>query len=218
MYTQCPECKTPHPITDEEINTSIGMTKCDGCSAMFDAQESLNEGTMPNETDIDEFISYLDSSIPTKTNYQSKWWGLGSGFLLLIFIFQAFFFEAYNLSQNISLRPWLKKTCASTPFCQFPHYKNLAEFNILNSSFKPESDHYLFKIVYINRSIFSQRRPSIKLSLIDFTGHTFATRIFYPEIYSKQATTLLKPNIPEQTALTIATPTNKVGGYRIELI
>jgi predicted Zn finger-like uncharacterized protein len=218
MYTQCPECDTPHPITEEELNTSIGMTKCDICSAMFDPQESLNEGTMPNATETDKFISYLDSSIPAETYYQSKWWGLGAGFLLLTFIFQAFFFEAYNLSQSTSLRPWLKKTCEAIPFCQFPHYKNLTELKILNSSFKPANDHYIFKIAYINRSIFSQRRPSIKLSLIDFTGHTFATRVFYPEIYSNQATTLLKPNTSEQTTLTIATPASKVGGYRIELI
>jgi len=220
MYTQCPECKSPYSVTAEQLRASHGEISCEACSAIFDALELLNEGAIPNDIEINEFPSYLDDSINNSSfpKLQAKHWGLGICFLLLGLTFQIYFFKAYALSQNTTLRPWLEKACNVKTNCQLPPYKNLDELTILNGSFEPVNDHYLFKTAFINQSIFAQQQPSIKLTLLDFTGHSFAERIFHPEHYSKQPLSLLKPDIPVEITISIATPLKKIGGYRFELI
>lgn len=190
---QCPKCHNLYSITAEELENSSGTLTCKVCATAFDAAIHRN-------------------------NKQSKFWGSGVACLLLLAIFQIYYFEAYNLSQNTTLRPWLKKICSTTPACQFPDYKNLDKFSILNGSFEPENNHYIFKTTFINQSPFAQKRPSIKLTLLDFTGRSFAERIFHPENYSKMPNTLLEPYLSDETSLSIAAPSNKIGGYRFKLI
>ncbi len=175
---------------------------------MFDAQESLHEGS---------FISNAETAAINSTR-QPISWRLGTLFLLLILMFQVYHFEAYNLSQNISLRPWLKTICSAIPSCQFPLYRNTAEFKIIKSSFQPANGHFVFNTAFVNRSIFAQEQPSIQLTLIDFSGHVFAKRLFHPKDYSTQPQVLIKPNLSETVTMDIAAPANKVGGFRFELI
>ncbi|NOQ77534.1 MAG: DUF3426 domain-containing protein [Methylococcaceae bacterium] len=181
---------------------------------MYDALELLNEGTIPASIEAATF----SSAVKSNTSKLTRYWGLAAGFLVMLFIFQVYFFEGYNLSQHTTFRPWLKKVCTTTTNCQLPVYKNLDEISILKGSFEPENDHYLFKTAVINQALFAQKRPSIKLTLTDFTGQSFATRIFYPTDYSKQSVKLLEPNLADEITLSIATPSSKVGGYRFELI
>jgi len=220
MYTQCPDCKHPHSITVEELRTSHGMISCEACSTLFDALDLLEEGTIPTDpadtTDFHSVSNNFDSIPPSYQ--QSKYWGLGTSLLLAIFFFQVYFFEAYNLSQNTTLRPWLKNICIKTINCQLPDYENLDEISILKGSFEPKENYYIFKTAFINQSLFAQKRPSIKLTLIDFTGHSFAKRTFYPSDYSTQPSTLLEPDLAAEITLSIATPSRKIGGYRFELI
>jgi predicted Zn finger-like uncharacterized protein len=217
MYTQCPECKQPYSITVAELRTSHGMISCETCSAQYDALDLLNEGTIP--TELNTGISPPSyTNTPETTPPQSRYWGTGASLLLVVLIFQAYYFEAYNLSQNALLRPWLEKACTKKGNCQLPAYKNLSEISILKGSFEPENNHYIFKTVIINQSLFAQKRPSIKLTLIDFSGRSFASRTFYPTDYSSQPITLLEPNLADEISLSIATPSSNLGGYRFELI
>lgn len=217
MYTQCTECKQPYAIEVEELRSSHGMIRCSNCSSMYDALDLLSDGEVPANIDIND--AYLTNiSISASSNLRSKYWGIGTVFLFILLIWQIYVFEAYNLSQNSTLRPWLIKACTKSVNCQLPEYKNLDEITILNGSFEPINNHYIFKIAIINQALFAQQRPSIKLTLIDFSGRPFATRIFYPTDYSKQDITLLKPNLAEKITLSIAAPSTKIGGYRFELI
>ncbi len=215
MYTQCTECKQPNSISVEQLRTSHGMIHCKACSAMYDALNLLNEGEIPTDIDTIDSAYTAPQALSKK---QSNPWGLGTSILFIIFIFQVYYFEAYNLSQNSTLRPWLKKICSESTNCQLPKYRNLDEITILNGSFEPVNNHYIFNTVVINQALFAQQRPSIKLTLIDFTGRSFASRTFYPTDYSKQPTSLLEPNLAEKITLSIAAPSSKIGGYRFELI
>jgi len=218
MYTQCPECKQAHAITVEELRKSHGMIKCETCTAMYDALDLLNEGAIPANIEIPSFTSINNTNTPGFANIQSKSWGIGAGFLVILFIFQVYFFEGYTLSQNTTFRPWLKEVCTTTRNCQLPIYKSIDELSILKGSFEPEKNHYLFKTAVINQALFAQKQPSIKLTLTDFNGLAFATRIFHPTDYSTQPTELLEPNFTDEITLSIATPSSKIGGYRFELI
>jgi predicted Zn finger-like uncharacterized protein len=213
MYTQCPKCKKQHKITIEELRASRGMICCDGCSAMFDALESLNEGQRANAADDNRTIP----AIKLRKKYTPPW-GLGYSICIILFIFQIVFFESYNMTQNADVRPWLEKTCEYFD-CQLPHYKNLDEFTILHGSFEPTANkHYIFKTAFTNQSAFEQTLPSIKLTLLDFSGHAFAKRIFHPQDYSNLVNKLIEPEMSEEIILKIAEPSKKTGGYRFEFI
>jgi len=219
MYTQCPECKKTHAITVDELRTSHGMMNCEACNAMYDALELLNEGDISSANiDTKTTTESHKTDINDVPNQRNSYWGVSTSLLIIILLFQVYFFEAYNLSQNTALRPWIKKVCTQLSNCQLPHYKNLTEISILTGSFEPKNNHYIFKTSFINQSPFAQNRPSIKLTLLDFTGQAFAKRVFHPEDYSEHPLTPLKPELADEITLSIATPSSKIGGYRFELI
>ena len=213
MHTQCPKCKKQHKITVDELRTSRGMICCDGCSTMFDALELLSEGLGANRKNDNKTLPAIK---PRKKH--TSFWGLGYSICIILFIFQIVFFEGYNLTQNAAARPWLEKTCGYFD-CQLPPYKNLDEFTILHGSFEPTANkHYVFKVAFTNQSAFEQTLPSIKLTLLDFTGLVFAKRIFHPEEYSNQVHKLIGPEMSEEISMEIAAPSTKTGGFRFEFI
>ncbi|MCK4843194.1 MAG: zinc-ribbon and DUF3426 domain-containing protein [Methylococcales bacterium] len=194
MFTQCPDCKKKYSVTAKKLRTSQGMLYCKKCNSRFDALFLLKDGI------------------------SSTLWNLGFCCSLITFAFQVYFFEGYNLTQNPTLRPWLEKSCQQLK-CQLPHYKNLTEFTILHGSFEPDgNNNYVFKTAFTNQSAFEQSPPSIKLTLTDFKGHTFAERIFHPKNYLKPDFSLIQPEMSIEMSLDIATPSAKVGGYVFELI
>ncbi len=213
MYTQCPECKKQHKITIDELRDSHGMIGCDECSVMFDALELLSD----RQNAIEGSNILTIPEIKPRKKYPPLW-GLGYSICIIVFMFQIVFFEGYNLTQNANVRPWLEKACGYLD-CQLPHYKNLDEFTILHGSFEPTvNKHYVFKTAFTNQSAFEQTLPSIKLTLLDFSGHAFAKRIFHPQDYSNQAHKLVEPEMSEEIVMEIAAPSTKTGGYLFEFI
>ena len=227
MYTQCPKCKTQRPVSVEELRSSGGMLTCYTCSSTFDALNLLSKGYAPSKkkkqvvSDIqdDEVISEFNVNQGNSLSIlQDIPWGVASGFCLLIFIFQLYFFEGYNLTQNKKLRPWVEKLCAPLG-CQLPVYKNLDEITLLYGSLEPADDEqFIFKMAFTNQSTFTQKKPSLKLILVDYTGTDFAERIFYPDEFPEQESDLIEPDMSSEITLNIASPETKVGGYRFELI
>ena len=227
MYTQCPKCETQRPVSVEELRSSGGMLTCYTCSSTFDALNLLSKGYAPSKkkkqnsavNQDDEAISVFNTkqgnTLPILGNIP---WGVASSFCLLMFIFQFYFFEGYNLTQNKRFRPWVENICAPLG-CQLPTYKNLDEISLLHGSLEPTDDEqYIFKAAFTNQSIFTQKKPSVKLILVDYTGADFAERIFYPDEYPTQESDLMEPDMSSEITLNIASPETKVGGYRFELI
>ena len=209
MRTQCPECKKQRSISVKELRSSRGMIRCDECSSMFDALELLNEGNASNEINTHEALPALKSSSATDKGL----WGAGYSFCIILFIYQVYFFESYNLTQNTQLRPWLNTVCHYIN-CLLPAYKNLNEFTILHGAFEAtEKDTYLFNTAFSNQSAFEQSYPSIKLSLQNFNGQTFAERIFHPQDYAKNHVEFIAPDKLTEITMKIAAPSEKIGGY-----
>ncbi len=227
MYTQCPKCKSQRPISVEDLRSSGGMLTCYTCSSTFDAISLLSKGYAPSKkkkprllvNQNDEGGVGFDESYDSANSKQQKIpWGVASGFCLLIFIFQLYIFESYNLTQHKNLRPWVEKICALLS-CQLPAYKNLDEIALVHGALQPTEDgQFVFKTAFTNQSAFTQKKPSIKLILIDYTGADFARRIFYPEEFLKQESDLIDPDMSTEIILEIASPMTKIGGYRFELI
>jgi len=217
MHTLCPECNQQRQISAEELRSSQGMVRCTGCSTMFDALEFLNakQVTEKSKKVHQNHIAAPTTSILKKL---TPYWGLGYTFCVLLFMFQIYFFEGYNLTQNKTIRPWLEKSCSYFD-CQLPIYKNISEFTILHGSFElSKNEQYIFKTSFTNQADFSQNHPSIKLTLLNFTGHSFAERIFHPQEYLKQPISIIKPEMSAEISIKIAAPAQNIGGYRFEFI
>lgn len=301
MYTQCPECKQKHPLTIDQLRSSLGVLVCDNCSVQFYAleliqgglvrnskkrskrkklgknknnnkifqqesikqeqkikqeeiadQESSSKGFNSPQLDIKktsvanelsqplstflikknieleeetveskeltpeeiEFLDFLEK--PPKQH--SPFWLPGFFLCLVFLIFQVVFFEANSLAQNTTLRPWLDKFCIQLN-CNLPAYKNLAELTVLHGSFElTDKAYYIFKTTFINYSAFAQQYPSIKLTIIDYSGQILAERVFKPNEYSKLATRLIEADMSAEVSMKIAIPSYKMGGYHFELI
>jgi len=227
MYTQCPKCNSQRPVSVEDLRSLGGILTCYTCSSTFDALSLLSKGYAPStkkkqgasvklddEVDL-EFNTNQNDVVPVLQNIP---WGVASSFCLLLFIFQLYFFEGYNLIQNNSLRPWVEKICAPLG-CQLPIYKNLDEITLLHGSLEPTGDEqFIFKTAFTNQSAFTQKIPAIKLILVNYTGADFAERIFYPDEFPKQESDFIEPDMSSEITLNIASPKTKVGGYRFKLI
>ncbi len=219
MYTQCPECHKPHPLTVDELRTSHGMMNCDVCNAVYDALELLSEGSCDQQQDAASAdIALIDQSLKQKVPDKSIYWNSGCILLLTLLLLQIYYFEADKFIQHPQFRALIEKPCAKLPDCRLPAYKNLNELSVINSSFESVNQHYHFKTTIINQAQFAQIKPAIKLSLLNFQGNEFISRIFYPKDYSKHPQALIDPDGSIDINLSIATPDSKIAGYQFELI
>lgn len=214
MITQCPECKKQHPISAVELRSSNAKFYCDQCEQNFDALEFLKDS--PPEEKQSKDLLVTQNEINSKS---SVFWKFGFSACVALIIFQTYYFEAYNLSQNKTLRPWLEKACVRFE-CTLPTYKDLDDFSIIHGSFELTEDkaYYIFKTAFINQSFFKQHHPAIKLTLQNFTGHDFAERIFRPQDYLEQNLNFINPDKSVEISMKIAVPPTEIGGYRFELI
>jgi hypothetical protein len=204
MLTQCSQCKKTYNISIEELQARSSGLFCPNCEEMLGKLKLFN---------TDFFFS-----AEKNPHSHTLFWGLGCLGGGLLFLTQVYLVERDKLSQNPEQRVWLEKICQSLP-CHLPVYKNMDEFEILHGDFQQVDNHYLFQTVLSNQADFQQSYPRIKLSLLDFQGHAFAERVFYPREYLSSHPTALMPAAETiEVNLEIALPTQKVGGYTFELI
>lgn len=215
MLTQCPQCRSSQPISAKKLRKTRGMLRCSECDADYDALELLSD-KRPIKKKPD--LAHIDAKIIKTSRPLPKLWGLGITFCISLFIFQVYYFEANTLAQNPTTRPWLQKITLAFKK-KLKTYKNIDDFTILQGSLEPiDADSYFFKAAIINQAIFPQKHPAIKLTLLDFTGSEFATRIFSANDYLYNPKRLIKPDASTEISLIIATPPQNIGGYHFELI
>ena len=217
MFTQCPECQSIQPLTSAQLRDGRGMLRCSHCSAMFDALERISE------TDVITPSEHLPSRLLPWDNASKSgniFWRTGLVIGLLVLTGQIIYFEGYAFSQNAAIRLGLAKVCQLIK-CHLPDYKNLDEFSLLHGSFSPLPDqNYAFRLVMSNQADFSQPYPNIKLTLLDYSGNSFAQRVFHPLDYLPEGTdaTLMAADATTEINLKIAAPETKIGGSTFDLV
>ena len=200
MLTQCSHCKKTYNISIEELRTSSVLLCCPHCEEMLGRLH----------------IFHLD--VEENTQPHSSLWSAGFLAGMLLFLTQVYWVERDKLSQNSEQRVWLEKTCQYLP-CNLPVYKNLDEFEIMHGDFQLVDNHYVFQTVLSNQADFGQHYPRIKLKLMDFSGYTFAERVFSPREYlGAEPAQLMPASETIEVSLNIVLPAQKVGGYTFELI
>ncbi|MGR9071806.1 MAG: zinc-ribbon and DUF3426 domain-containing protein [Gammaproteobacteria bacterium] len=147
-------------------------------------------------------------------------WDLGFYTAFLLLAVQIYSFERETLSQNPGVRPWLLQTCSFIN-CTLPVYKNKEEMSVIEGSLQPVSEQVLnFSAAFINDAAFPQDYPMIKLTLFRYNGAPLAERIIKPDEYSpgKPYYKKVAPGELISFDLKIVKPSEKIGGYRYELI
>lgn len=216
MYTRCPKCLMQHQVSAMDLRISRGMLRCNTCSAMFDALEFISDNPMPNYA-ADSRQGTLFSSFDSGS-YLNRIWLTGLLLGVLVLATQVVYFEGHAISQNRWIRTWLQKFCQA-PHCRLPDYKNSSEVRIAQNSLKPIKDSagYRFSAIITNQAPFPQPYPAIRLTLLDYTGNTFAERVFSPGEY-RHSTDKLAVNQSAEVTFDIATPSTKIGGYKYQVL
>ncbi|WP_305909352.1 zinc-ribbon and DUF3426 domain-containing protein [Methylomarinum sp. Ch1-1] len=214
MFTQCPECKSQHIVSTEDLRACRGMMKCSNCATMFDALEYISDQPITDERQRQSIQPFSASDEGAKP--RTKLWLFGFLLGLMILLGQFFYFEAYHLSQDPALRPWLLKTC-QTFDCQLPDYKNPNEISIMHGTLEANGEYsYRFKAIIVNQAGFAQAYPDIQLTLLNFTGEPFAERVFSARHYQSSGAPLAVDESAE-IVFDIAAPSHKIGGYTFKL-
>lgn len=207
MRIQCPQCNKAYAFSADDLSHLKNELYCKKCRYQFNRLKLLKE--------VLSYEKKQSSNIRIKSPL--KVWRVATGLLAALFAFQVYFFEWEKLAQNATLRPWLNKICLFA-YCQLPVYKNLNEFSLLHGAFEAVDNHFIFKTALTNQANFPQETPSVKLILINYTGNSFAERVFLPRHYNSLHSDLIEPEASIEIEIEIATPTTPVGGYRFELI
>jgi len=211
------------PLTVAQLRNSRAIVFCEDCSILFDALELLSDTANEPDKEIEAINETpITTALPWEKEYLPPgraYWAFGALLAVLLLAVQIVYFEGAAFIQNPKFRPALEKLCQPLS-CQLPVYKNLNEFTVMQGSFTPLPDgNYAFRVVISNQASFTQDYPHIQLILQDYTGRTFAQRIFRPQEYLSGNTVTAKilPDATIAISLKIAAPKTPVGGYNFEL-
>lgn len=224
MYTQCPNCQTPQPITINQLRDNRGLSYCGHCNHYFNALQRLSKHRpIPPRTANTEAsapVSAAEEPLPWEmkpTVKQRPQWLLGVIAASLLLLGQGIYFEGYPLIQNRHARPVMRKLC-QVLHCRLPAYQNAEEMMVLQSSLDRLPDrNYILAAVIVNRAWFTQPAPNITLSLLNFNSQAIGRRTFQPHEYAPTAATDIAPDTALALRLTLAAPQTPIGGFHIEI-
>lgn len=216
MYSRCVQCGHDLHLNASDLRKTRGMVRCPNCNALFDALITISDQPInaPPNPAPEATTAFLQTPKPRR---QRRFWLASTTLALVLLLTQAIYFEGYTLTQQPELRPWLASSCHFLG-CQLPEYKNIDEISILTNKLESiEPSGYRFTLSLINQSPFRQLYPSVKLSIMDFTGNVFATRTFSTHEYHAPGSFLAAQQNAE-IILDIAAPKQKIGGYHFSLL
>lgn len=218
MFTRCPECQKTHSVSVDQLRNNRGMMACDQCHHLFDSLTLISETEAEAITREIE-AQNMDILWEKESQPDSEYWRLGVYLAFVSLIAQIVSFEGYGFTQNPKLRPLLAAICKPI-HCPLPDYQNLNEFNVIGS-FNPTPDkNYELRAAISNQADFAQPFPDLKLTLLNYNGDPFASRVFKPRQYlpgyTKKAT--LNPEETKEINLKILAPKSMIGGSNFKVV
>jgi hypothetical protein len=217
MFTRCTECQTVQRIALAELRDGRGLHSCRQCHAHFDALPNLADNAAA--ASVDNRRTAMAAVWAESKTLPTRFWRLGSLFLLALLGGQTVFFESGRLLQNPQVRPVLAALCEPLQ-CRLPVYKNPDEMTMTGFFSPVQQQYYRFRAVITNNAAYAQHYPTVKLTLLNYEGRAFAARVFKPDDYlpATAKTTLLEAKTAAEIDLKIAVPKTPVGGSSYELL
>ncbi|MDD5271616.1 MAG: DUF3426 domain-containing protein [Methylovulum sp.] len=224
MFTRCPNCNHPQPLTVEQLRVSRAILYCPHCAIHFDALELLDEEPASETLAVPIRPEPPPANVESDTPIILPWeqstaianphWRTGVLLGVLLLVGQLLYFNSTAISRNHTLR----RLCQPLR-CPLPVYQNAAELAIISNALEPLPDQgHLFRLLISNQAAFAQAYPLIDLTLQDYGGNAIAQRRFAPHDYLFNATTAtIAPEASVELRLHLAPTTQTVGGYTFDL-
>lgn len=216
MHTLCTHCHHPLSLTAEELRKSRGLLICSNCQASFDALEHLSDQPLATPPKPRKQPHPAEDS-PARGDLGKSLWTTGVIAGIGLLLGQIVYFKGYQFTQTPELRPWLAQACEALD-CKLPNYNDVSALLVIQSQLQSaDPDSYHFSALVNNQAEFQQGYPDVKLTLTNFSGQTFAERIFTANDY-RPASNALAADESAEIAFNIAAPQQKVGGYQFTLL
>jgi predicted Zn finger-like uncharacterized protein len=217
MVTQCPSCFTRFIVSPKQLKAYDGQVRCGQCQHVFIAADYAIEQTPPND-----FIAEPNQA--DKPSFNSLFWGLSAGLLLLVFFQLLFFLRNDICKQWPALRPTFVDACHLFA-CTMTLPRHIELLAIDDTELIKDEAHegnLKFNYLITNNASYTQDLPSLELTLTDNLDRPLIRRQFTPKEYllNDQSKVLdgLRGNEEIHLSLNLKVTNPAVVGFRAFLV
>lgn len=232
LQTTCTECQSIFHLNLAQLVAADGHVRCSECNAIFDANTHLiREHNIANKpldglrseqaVSLHEAMSSGDDAAnkksPTKLYYF-----LGILILMGVLSIQWVYFNRLQLIKNPNRQHLVLSLCSWIP-CDTSNFKNTKQFKLIERNIfthPTQANALLISGFYINEAPFSQKKPSLKISLFNLNSEVIAQRSFTPAEYSNEPAFLktIAPGQKMRFKLEVIDPSSVTITYEFEFI
>lgn len=219
MFTRCPNCAHPQPLTAAQLRITRAILACPHCGIQFDALEQLSDDPVTvSAINPEPVLLAVEVEVETKLPWEqaspapNPHWRSGVLVGLMLLALQVL----YGYGTVLSRSP---RTFCPSFICAALPYQNAAELAIVQSALEtlPDNSH-LFSALIVNQAAFAQPYPNIDLTLRDYSGNALAHRVFRPHDYLfNPEVAVIAPEASATLKLNIAPTVPAAGGYTFDL-
>ncbi len=210
LKTTCTECNSSFQLNLSQLLAADGRVRCSQCHEIFDAniclirnhksgEEHSIQTTQQTELDIyDELaedaqaVSLTDAmhgndSNSTSTNMANMYWPIGILLLIAIGLVQWIYYDRLQLIKNPDKQSIVLTLCSIIP-CDTSQFKSTHQFTLIERNIfthPTRANALLISGSFINEAPFTQKAPSLKISLFNLNGNIIAQRLFLPIEYQQ---------------------------------
>ncbi|PCI21956.1 MAG: hypothetical protein COB62_02215 [Piscirickettsiaceae bacterium] len=214
-YALCPNCSSTLQISQQQIEAKNGLVRCGHCKDIFDAKKHqltpsettqalklvkeeppisvaqpqvTQEKQEPITTESDDNIEAVWENKQEKTTSRVPY-SLLALILLSIFIYQAFYFNVFSITQNTALQPAFEMINKSFGL-NIPRYKNLDDIRVIDRQLSTHpilKNTLQLKLTVKNTAATNQDYPIINIKLTSAAGKQVAQATFHSKDYLPSA-------------------------------
>lgn len=241
LHTTCTECQSVFHLNLPQLLAADGKVRCSECNEVFDANihlvrehkvetsilDEIAEDCENKKSDESKTVSLHeamnDGGDSSRTNsFISFYWLMGILLLAVIALVQWVYFDRLQLVNNPKRQNLVLNLCSFIP-CDTSLFKSTNQFKLIERNIfthPTQANALLISGSYVNEAPFSQKTPSLKVSLFNLNGEIIAQRLFTPIEYSIEsaALTSIAPGENIHFKIEIADPNTVTITYEFEFI
>lgn len=233
LQTTCTECHSIFHLNLPQLLAADGNVRCSECHEIFDANINLVREHVV-VTDILDELEQESQSVSLHEAMNDGEQGLNpkkltniywfSGILLLVGIalMQWVYFDRLQLIKNPNRQNLVLSLCSFIP-CDTTQFKSTNQFKLIERNIfthPTQANALLISGSYVNEAPFSQKTPSLKISLFNLNAEIIAQRLFTPNEYSIESESLntIAPGENIHFKIEVADPNTVTITYEFEFI
>ncbi len=242
LQTSCTECQSSFNLNLPQLLAADGQVRCSECLMVFDANINLTcEAPSSSVADkIEEEIDFLDEitsetesvSLHEAMNDGEKksasktlsniYWAIGILLLVAIASIQWVYFNRLKFINTPAKQQLVLQVCSFLP-CDASEFKSIKQFTLIERNIfthPTRANALLISGSFVNEAPFSQKPPSLKISLFNLSGEVIAQRVFSPIDYYQTELSInnIAPGESIQFKLEVEDPDTVTITYEFEFL